>query len=537
MSYIDDLKIKNFKAFNEDFTIKLGGNNLLLYGENGSGKSSIYWSLYTLLQSTTKSEEEIEKYFDRSKSENLLNIFSDTDDSYIKISTVDEANTFHSIGRNGFALEGSTTREFDYLEALNRSSDFIAHRLLINFYNFRNSKEINLWEVFVRDIFPFLTTIYNTRNLTLSQLFKEIKETLPFYKFNQLHKTFKVRQSNHHQRIATNERITSLNEALKSELAIINGLVNDFYAEHFKENYEENLEIRLEYPIELTFGDITQSEKRGGLKYLFASKKHIKLNNPFISLKIKNQKEDGSWQEILRPQSYFNEAKLTQIALSIRFALTEQRMGTLEGQFLALDDLLVSLDMSNRDKVLDILLGKFAKKYKIYLFTHEKSFFEFCLYKIQQYKQKKEWSIQEIYNSEGNGSKPTIIEADYNNYEKANKYFKAKDYVATSLYLRKEFEKIVKDRLPEEYTRTIEGEFHNLAHFWKLFRDHYKALGIDMDVVSPEMNNEFEQSKTFILNRQAHHNLSEPVYTNELNKFLIWLRRSIEFFQSLKLHY
>ena len=30
------------------------------------------------------------------------------------------------------------------LDEFNRVSDFIAHRLLINFYNFRNSKEINL---------------------------------------------------------------------------------------------------------------------------------------------------------------------------------------------------------------------------------------------------------------------------------------------------------------------------------------------------------------------------------------------------------
>ena len=518
MSSIDLLKIKNFKAFNEEFTIDIGGRHLLLYGENGSGKSSIYWSLYTLLQSTTKSEEEIEKYFDRNNSENLLNIFSGSDDSFIKISAIDEVNTFHSIGKNGYSLEGTTTRPYNYPEALNSSSDFIAHRLLINFYNFRNSKEINLWEVFVRDIFPFLTTTYNTQKLTLSQLFNDIKETLPFWNFNQLHKTFKVRQANHHQRIATNDRINSLNRALKTELATINGLVNKFYEDHFKENYEEKIEISLKYSVELKFGDITQSEERGGIKYFFSSKKHIALNRPFISLKIKNQKEDGSWHNILRPQSYFNEAKLTQIALSIRFALTEQRMGTFPEQFLALDDLLVSLDMSNRDKVLDILLGKFASNYKIYLFTHEKSFFEFCLYKIQQYNQKKEWTIQEIYECEGNGSQPTIVKAEYDNYEKAKKYFKAKDYVTTSLYLRKEFEKVVKERLPIEYTKVIEGKPPNLAYYWGEFRKHYKALGIDMDALNPEMNDNFEQSKTFILNRQAHHNLSEPVYTIELKK-------------------
>jgi energy-coupling factor transporter ATP-binding protein EcfA2 len=518
MSAINELKIKNFKAFNEESVLKLGGKHLLLYGENGSGKSSIYWSLYTLLQSTTKSIDEIEKYFDKANNENLLNLSSTTDDSHIKISAFDEVDTFHKINRAGYTLEGTTTRAFSYLEALNNSSDFIAHRLLINFYNFRNSKEINLWEVFVRDIFPFITVAYRGRTYTLSQLHKEIKETLPYWSFNLTRRTFKVRQSNHHQRIAINNKINALNQALNTELAVINGLVNTFYADNFKEDYEENLEISLQYSTELLFGDIVQKEKRGVIDYFFHSKKHVKLNNPFIKLNIRNQKEDGSWQDILRPQSYFNEAKLTQIALSIRFALTEQRMGVFDGQFLALDDLLVSLDMSNRDKVLDIILGKFATKYKIYLFTHEKSFFDFCLYKIKQYNQKTKWNIQEIYEPPKKGKEPTIIDSDFSNYDKAEKYFNAKDYIATSLYLRKEFEKVVKERLPKEYTRTVDGEFHNLAHYWKLFREHYKGLSIDMDTISPKMNKDFEQSKAFVLNRQAHHNLSEPVYTIELKK-------------------
>ncbi|MEP2936363.1 MAG: hypothetical protein ABJM06_11850 [Gilvibacter sp.] len=518
MSSINELKIKNFKAFNEESVISLGGKHLLLYGENGSGKSSIYWSLYTLLQSTTKSEDEIEKYFDRSNNENLLNVFSNNDEAHISVSALDEISTYHKIDRAGYTIEGTSARAFSYLEALNNSSDFIAHRLLINFYNFRNSKEINLWEVFVRDIFPFITTTYNSRTYTLSQLFKDIMETLPYYNFNLSRQTFKVRQSNHHQRIATNNKINALNQALNTELTIINGLVNTFYTDNFKENYEENIEISLHYSTELLFGDIVQKEKRGVIAYLFPSKKHIKLNDPFIKLNIRNQKEDGSWQDILRPQSYFNEAKLTQIALSIRFALTEQRMGAFDGQFLALDDLLVSLDMSNRDKVLDIILGKFAQHYKIYLFTHEKSFFDFCLYKIKQYSQKSNWNIQEIYEPPIKGEKPIIVDSDFSNFDKAEKYFKAKDYIATSLYLRKEFEKVVKERLPKEYTVTVDGEFHNLAHYWKLFREHYKALSLDMDTVAPNMNNDFEQSKAFILNKQAHHNLSEPVYNIELKK-------------------
>jgi len=517
MSNIDKLVVENFKAFYGTNTIDLEGKHLLIYGENGSGKSSIYWALYTLLQSTTKAEEDIAKYFDRASEENLLNIFSIVDDTFVKISTSDEPDTFHKISRTGYELEGATARPYSYLEALNASSDFISHRLLINFYNFRNSKEINLWEVFVRDIFPFITTVNEGSTVTLSQLYKDILETLPFYNFVAAggRNTFKVRQSNHNQRQNCIRKINLLNESVNNELANINGLVNAFYTNNFKDDDDDNIEISLAYSLRLSFGDIFQTERRGLINYIFPSKRYVTLNNPFIKLKIRKQKEDLTWIDISRPQSYFNEALLTQIALSIRFALTQQRMGSLEGQFLALDDLLVSLDMSNRNKVIDIILNVFAPHYKIYLFTHEKSFYDFCVFKIEQRKEKQGWKIMEIHSGDTNTDKPVIIQSGLNHYDKAVKYFEAKDYTTCSLYLRKELEKLVIERLPEEYTKTIDGQFHNLEHYWKLFIERYKKLNKE---ISPTIKEYFKQSKLLILNPAAHHNLNLPVYKIELER-------------------
>ena len=64
MSNIKEIILYNFKASYGETKIELDGKNLLMYGENGSGKSSVYWALYTLLQSSNKSEEEIKKYFE-----------------------------------------------------------------------------------------------------------------------------------------------------------------------------------------------------------------------------------------------------------------------------------------------------------------------------------------------------------------------------------------------------------------------------------------------------------------------------------------
>ena len=153
---IKEITLYNFKAFYGENTIKLDGKNLLLYGENGSGKSSIYWALYTLLQSSTKNEEDIKKYFEPSGDEHLVNlnftepkVTIDPNDNArlypiaeslrddVKIEVILEDDTYFRLD-----CDGITTTNIDLLKGINRNSDFISHRLLINFYNFRNSKKI-----------------------------------------------------------------------------------------------------------------------------------------------------------------------------------------------------------------------------------------------------------------------------------------------------------------------------------------------------------------------------------------------------------
>lgn len=48
---INSITLQNFKYIHNAYTLPLNGKNLLVYGENGSGKSSFYWALYTLFQS------------------------------------------------------------------------------------------------------------------------------------------------------------------------------------------------------------------------------------------------------------------------------------------------------------------------------------------------------------------------------------------------------------------------------------------------------------------------------------------------------
>lgn len=96
MLRIKEINIRNFKAFQGDQPFPIDGKHMLVYGNNGSGKSSLFWALYTFLQSSIKQDVGVKKYFksyvasDRSTHQTLKNVFmDDAEDSYIKINVID----------------------------------------------------------------------------------------------------------------------------------------------------------------------------------------------------------------------------------------------------------------------------------------------------------------------------------------------------------------------------------------------------------------------------------------------------------------
>ena len=62
---IHNIEITNYKAFLGTYKIAVGGKNLFIYGENGSGKSSLYYALKDLFQSSIEDIDlnELEIFF------------------------------------------------------------------------------------------------------------------------------------------------------------------------------------------------------------------------------------------------------------------------------------------------------------------------------------------------------------------------------------------------------------------------------------------------------------------------------------------
>ena len=380
MAGIKEIEIEGFKAFPNKFSLELG-KNLLMYGENGSGKSSIYYALHALLQSVYKPDKGAKYFRYEDSEENLINIYKLNDvknngfKPHIKI-TLDNEHQW-KLSRDGLSSTPDTADDSE-LRLLNKTSAFINYSYISRFRSARNSETIDLWNVFIKDILPFY--VPTGTDMTLADAYYNLVEN-PY--------PYRVRRD-----------IDGFNDNLSKFINEINRNASDIYNKYFKDEDEVDILIQVKYErdddeIENPHHEEFQlfyERRTKGETYRWRYPKiglHIEVDNIIIQ----------------KPQSFFNEARLTAIALAIRFACLQGR-NPQEGQFLALDDMLISLDMSNRMKVIRYLLDDMADKYKIYLFTHDKLFFEYLKHKSK--KSSSKWSYGELYMQDS--KEPYIVD-------------------------------------------------------------------------------------------------------------------------------
>ena len=427
MKGIQKITIQNFKAFGAKKTFDLRGKHLLVYGPNGSGKSSLYFALYTILQCDTKNPAKIEKYFNRNEDENLLNAHEPRNKaSYIKMVLTDNKKKIYTLNKKGLSPAEPSQREV--LSEMNLASEFISHRLLINFYNFRNSKEIDLYPVFDRDIFPFVQ-----RETGRKILFEEIIKELKSKGENGLKgkKQFDIWKA----------EIAALNSELEKLINYIDRKATNFLHSHFQ---YKNLKIVIKI-------------KKGFDLRRIGTTASYELLAPFIKLSIQQLKSHAKPKDIDRPQSFLNEAKLTAIALAIRFTILEKRPKKPEIKILALDDLLISLDMSNRMDVLKMIFKLYEKDYQLFFFTHERGFYN----EIKRWTEGNDTDWNYVVFKEPVDNK-IQTENDKEDIDKAKQFLKDNDYDSCALTLRKAVEGSIKEFLLKQ-KQYHDGKFVELS--------------------------------------------------------------------------
>ena len=434
---IKKIEIQNFRAFYGNFEIDLSGKNLLLYGENGSGKSSLFYALKLFLESAnTKTEfSEHRNIFVEDNEEGFIKLTLDNDVNY----EWSEANTFPT---ESIILEADKIKGFlDYKNLLE------THFL----HSQRNENSVNLFHLLVENL---LTNYQDpSSGKQIGEVWQSIKSKP------------KPRKSNKNYDEKLNERnteISFMNDILRLALLDLQKEANkllDFF------NYNTDFQFE-SFSIE---------------------NQNISIGIKFFGESIKNH------------HAFLNEARLSAIALSIYFASILKQPNS-DLRILALDDVLVGLDMANRLPVIDILEQHFSE-HQVFFITHDKLWFEMMRMRVQR---NEKWKNAELYSSQNNGLELPVYVENKKYLERAKEHLEANDYKAAAVYARSAFEFALKrfcesKNLKIKFRENIKELESN--DFWTEIKQHKKG---DISFLNVKLIDEVELYRSVILNPLSH---------------------------------
>ena len=437
---ITKIEIKNFRAFYGTCQINLhrAGKNLLIYGENGSGKSSLYLALKYFLESSEDDSYQFENY---------QNIFIE-DAGYIKLHL--RADRRSNEQTYEWSQSVKETNDPLFIEA-SKSKGFLDYKALLEtHYVHRESGIVNVFDLLVKNLLA--NTVSALTGRSLGDDWEDIQSPFP-------------RRSATNQLAILEDQILKFNRELADRLTEL-----QTKASKILEKFGYDIVI------DFDFQGITYNRDRKT------------LDGEQILLKVKFFDKD-----IPLHHRFLNEAKLSAIAIAIYFSsILVQPASDLK--ILALDDVLIGLDMSNRLPVIDILEEYFSD-YQIFFMTYDRTWYEI----VRQRTEDSKWKYAEFYFSKTDEYEiPRYVE-DQAYLEKAKEYFAANDYKACAIYLRTAFEEAIKKfcdkkRLPVRYSEDPK----------KLPSDDFWTPIKDGDFLQESLINEIELYRKIILNPLSH---------------------------------
>lgn len=444
----------------EDYFIQVDSKNLLVYGENGSGKTSLFRGLKDIIH-----QEDFTSHFKTL----ILN------DGYVEI-------TFDDNTTDKFDATGAKASKSELLN-ISKLNSFLSYKELLQTH-FSEDLEINFFKIIVNNILK-------EHNLpTLGQL-QIAWETLKARDIEQEKSEIAASVPAEISEDEAQEQIDKLDSDYDVQIT------------KFNDEFDELLES-----INAGSGEILKYFNQDiAIKFELEKLTRANLSSPELYAKV-----DYAAFNLTSHHKFLNEARLSAIAISVYLTALQTNPTTGAIKIIFLDDIFLGLDLNNRLPLLDILKDRFSD-WQIFLTTYDRHWFEVA----KQHLDKTNWKAIEMYAASVEGKpfdKPVIIQSE-NYFSKAGKYFLAGDYPASLNYLRKELESLIKERLPEESTRHFEGKPHGLNHLWDVLVDRYNTIGKSF-LITEELRSELKTVRFSLLNPQSHDNLSAPVYKYEL---------------------
>jgi energy-coupling factor transporter ATP-binding protein EcfA2 len=346
---IASIYISDFRAFPAlaPASIILDGKNLLVWGENGSGKSSIYRALRGLFSVTVQDILPMQ------------NVFSDPAEPSVKATLTDKTELHWSAAGHPTANVLDTSRK----------SAFLSHTRLLEMNRGSSANDApNLFAVAVEKLLAdFEATVSGGVRRTVGELWKDVNEALE----RRVPHGGRTRRSPDFV-AKVKEACARFNEGMKQAL--------DALEVHAKSLTRKLLDVFQQDALDLVgfiFFDVIYDEEARELR-----NQKLIANVKFRSYPLPT------------PPNFLNEARLSALAIATylagRLACVPASDKALK--LLVLDDPLISLDYSHRRPVLEVI-GELFKGWQIILLTHDRFWFELAREQLAS----EPWKAIEIY--------------------------------------------------------------------------------------------------------------------------------------------
>jgi energy-coupling factor transporter ATP-binding protein EcfA2 len=484
MRWITYIELNNYRAFNRQYkAIEIPANHhVLIYGENGSGKSSIYNALKDFLSSAANTTQQFE-----------LNLFSqkagnNNGSITIKIAELDTAGT--KLAENPFVFaepDSQSTHRIPQIQLANKVKGFIDYKRLLktHFGETQSGQNPNLFSLIVENLLADHLIKRpvggGVSDFPLLDEWKRIRDNIL---------KLDGRFSAYHAALA---ELPAFENALKQLL------INVFT--EFKRLVQTYFDKKLEINVRLSQLEFERVQ--------WQIKQEL-----FFDIKY-------AGEAISSYQTFINEARLSALGICLYLAAIKTYPPTASDlKILYLDDVFIGLDTSNRIPLLKIIKNEFINQdFQIFISTYDRQWFETSRIWFEAEKCKFKCLELFVNDDDGNPSTPDVpivIDPSHNLFEKAISHFEAKDFPAAANYLRRNCEAELRKILPRNLTLNInqtngEKTIHKLEKLVDNFFGYLTKNGLNTTPFT-----HFKTYKKIILNPLSHDDTEAPHYRKEI---------------------
>lgn len=482
MKRITKIEVENFRAFFGPYSIDLpNGENLLVYGENGSGKSSLFKAFNNYLSSSRDNTFPFIKNHYRPTADNgeIRMTFADaTPATGVPIAGTDQVLNFGT---------AASTHNVNYVMDAELIKGFLDYRSLLDVY-YNDEPRPNLFKLIALKI---LGHQFNTaRTFRFAEKWKQLQDNL-------IEKPYTSRDWVHRDAIAELPTYEAeLRQTLRNVFRYLNNtLLRTYFG-------ELNIELRFELqPMAFNYSRH---------KWDWYTTADLRLSVIQNGAPVPNDYND-----------FLNEARLSAFAVCIYLAALKTNPELIDYKILFLDDVFVGLDTSNRFPILKIIQQEFTE-HQIFVTTYDRHLYELAKRKFEIETPGK-WKTAEFYvDHDIIGTQPyekPIIVTGETHLESGIKFLNDRerpDYPAASNYFRKALEEIIQEQsyMPKyeltdaEHTQIPDHKLNKLVLTTKNFL--YKTGNSEQHI------NDIAGIITALLHPLSHHEIKSPVYKREL---------------------